>query len=123
MGMNSMAIPVTTDGSGNATGYGYRSVQGQLMAVHWNVGTCVAGVDVTISTEGATASKTHLTLTDANSSAMYYPRDILHSEAGAALTGTNGGDRGMPLFVGRPKVVVAQGGATKTGTVTIYWIE
>jgi hypothetical protein len=123
MGLKHMVIPVTTDGAGAETAYGSRTIRGQIYAIHWNVGTCVAGVDVTIATQGSTASKTHLTLTDANASAMYYPRDLQHSETGTALTGTAGGDRTLPMLDGLPVVTVAQGGATKTGTVTIFWLE
>jgi len=44
----------------------------------------------------------------------------VHSEAGAALTGTAGGDRCMPIIDGPVSLTIAQGGATHTGGAILY---
>jgi hypothetical protein len=54
----------------------------------------------------------------------FYPRDLVHAVAdGAALTGTSGGDRDLPILAGVIKVVIASGGDTKTGKVIVYFEE
>lgn len=117
--MRAIKLGFTTDTSGDATVVG-ASVNGLLHAVVWAKGTCDNGVDCTCSTVNSAGAATLLTLTDANASAIYYPRHLVHSEAGAALTGTAGGDRTKPLAAGNLKIVVAQGGSAKTGSVTFY---
>lgn len=120
--MRVVPIAFTTSTAGGATEVS-QSVNGMLYAVVWNKGTCDNGVDCTLSTVNSAGAATLLTLTDANASAIYYPRHLQHSEAGAALTGTAGGDRTMPIASGNLKIVVAQGGSAKTGSVTCYVIE
>ena len=115
-----LAFTTSTAGAATVTG---ESVQGFLYAVVWNKGTCDNGVDCTLSSVNSAGAATLLTLTDANASAIYYPRHLVHSEAGAALTGTAGGDRAMPLASGNLKIVIAQGGSAKAGSVTCYIAE
>lgn len=117
--MRTVVLGFTTDTSGAATTTG-PNVNGYLYAVAWNKGTCDNGVDCTCSTVNSAGAATQLTLTDANASAIYYPRHLVHSEAGAALTGTAGGDRARPIVSGNLKIVVAQGGSAKVGSVTFY---
>lgn len=117
--MRVVPLAFTTDTSGASTVTG-ESVNGFLYAVVWNKGTCDNGVDCTLSTVNSAGAVTLLTLTDANTSTIYYPRHLMHGEAGAALTGTAGGDRAMPLASGNLKIVIAQGGAAKAGSVTCY---
>jgi hypothetical protein len=100
-----------------------KAVCGRLYAVQYIAGTLAATTDVTISTQDHEAAKTLLTLTDQSADALYYPRDLVHSEAGVALTGTSGGDRTLPLMVGRPRMAIAQGGAAKVGGVILFYIE
>jgi hypothetical protein len=53
---------------------------------------------------------------------LFYPRDLVHAVAdGAALTGTAGGDRTMPILAGVLKVTVASGGNAKSGKLIIYY--
>ena len=124
MRLKTRRINVTTDSGGDATGNDTLSVFGYLYAVETIDGDLADGVDGVLSvqsTESGTAL-TLLTLTDYNTDAMYYPRHLVHSEAGAALTGTSGGDRAMPVINGTLRFVVAQGGATKTGGVIVYYV-
>ena len=121
--MKRQIIPVTTDGSGDATAYG-SAVLAKLFAIEYHPGTIDTGATVTVTCEGD-ASKALLTKTSAGTSNLFfYPRDLVHAVAdGAALTGTAGGDRAMPILNGRPKVVIASGGDTLTGAVVIHYIE
>ena len=98
-------------------------VEGLLYAVEWIDGGFVDGVDAVLSVvrDDDAADYTLLTLTNADADAVYYPRVIVHSEAGAALTGTSGGDRAMPIINGRLKLVVADGGDAKAGGCIVYY--
>lgn len=121
--LHEMRLNATTNGTGDATVNGERPVAGRLYAVQAVKGTLADTADLTISTQGHAASKTLLTLTDLTADALKYPRDLVHDAAGTALTGTSGGDRELPLCVGIPRVVVAQGGDTKTGAVILFWYD
>src|SRR5512133_1944642 len=124
MSMHSMRLYGTTDGDGNATAIGSRSVRGLLYAVQWIDGNLADGVDGVLSTVNSDAANANLlTLTNADNDALYYPRHVVHSEAGAALTGTSGGDRAMPLLDGTPKLVISSGGATRAGGCVLYWVD
>jgi hypothetical protein len=112
-----------TSTAGAATIYGQRTILGQLYQVKWIDGDLADGVDATLYAVGSIIDQTLTTLTDANSDAIYKPRDLQHSEAGAALTGTAGGDRDLPIIDGQLKLVIADGGDTKTGGCIVYWIE
>lgn len=120
--MRAIKLGFTTDTSGDAVTTG-ASVNGQLYAVVWDKGTADNGVDCVCASVNSAGAATLLTLTDANASAIYYPRHLVHSEAGAALTGTAGGDRALPIAAGNLRITVAQGGSAKTGSVTFYVIE
>ena len=112
----------TTIADGSATVLSESAYVGRLFAVAWVDGDLVDGIDAVLSvtqTDGG-VDYTLLTLTNADNDSMYYPRVIVHSEAGAALTGTSGGDRAMPIVNGRLKLVITDGGASKTGGAIVY---
>ncbi len=123
MKLKELRLNATTDASGDATTNSTVPVIGRLYAVRWIDGDFSDGVDAVISTQNHDAAATLLTLTDANSDATYYPRDLVHNAAGGALTGTSGGDRALPLFVGLPRLVVSSGGATKTGGCILFYFD
>lgn len=114
----------TTNGSGAATVTGTASIFGALYAIEYRPDTTLTGATVTVTCE-ADASKPLLTKANAGTSnAWFYPRDLVQAVAnGADLTGTSGGDRGLPILNGYPKVVIASGGATKTGSLILYYEE
>jgi adenosylcobinamide amidohydrolase len=115
----------TTDGSGNLTVDGERTVMGRLVKIEWAVGTFSAGVDAVISMQGTPSgvAQTLLTLTDANTNADYYPRTPVHNNVGTALTAAAGGDTVPYIVSGRPRLVVSSGGATKLGGVIMHFEE
>jgi len=124
MKLNRMRINITTDGSGDGTGYGDRVVQGTLYAVQLIDGDFADGVDVTITCEQGLISIPVLIKADFNSDSLFYPRVKMNlGSDGSALTGTAGYDLCMPLLFGMPKVVIASGGDTKTGGVILYFEE
>jgi len=122
--LHSTKLYVTTDGSGDGTVNDIRALFGFLYAVLWLKDDFANGVDAVLSTQAPGNVKTLLTLTDANTdNAFYYPRDLVHDAAGAALTGTSGGDRALPVIDGTLRLVVAQGGATVAGGCIVYWYD
>jgi hypothetical protein len=118
--MNRADVTLTTTAGGDATGY-TGGVNGKLYAIEYLPGTLDTGATVTV-TCGDT-NKALLTKASAGTSnVMFYPRDLVHGVAdGAALTGTSGGDRALPVLFGRVKVVIASGGNVATGRVVIYY--
>ncbi len=123
MKLERMRINVTTDELGDGTAYGEKNTQGRLYAVQLVLGTFDAGVDVTITCEHGYLSTTLLIKANFNANSMYYPRILVNADTtGAALTGTSGGDRDMPVLFGLPKVVIAAGGNTKTGGVILHYL-
>jgi len=123
MKLKNMRITITTNGDGVGAGYG-DAVFGQLYAVQLIDGSFVDGVGITITCEHEDISRPILTKANFDIDSTYYPRELVHAVAdGAALTGTSGGDRVMPVILGRPKVAIASGGATKVGGVILYYFE
>jgi hypothetical protein len=122
--IKAIRLDATTDGDGDATATATLSIMARLFAVEWIDGDLADGVDAVLSTINTPSAvdQTLLTLTDANVDKWYFPRVLLHSEAGAALTGTQGGDRGMMVINGTLKLVIASGGDTKTGGCIVYYI-
>lgn len=109
----------TTDASGNLTVNADTQIAGLLFGIEWVVGTFAAGVDAVISMQSTPSgvAKTVLTLTNANANAFYNPREAEHDNTGAAITGAYC----YPLVIGKPRLVVAQGGNTMTGTCILYY--
>lgn len=124
MNFRTMRLEGTTNASGDVTVVGERSVTGLLYAVQWIDGSFADGVDAVISTIQHEASKTLLTLPNANDDALYYPRDAVHSAAGAALLDVNGDiTPTLPLLAGVPQLVVSSGGNAKTGGCILFFYE
>ena len=100
------------------------AILGELYAIEYQPGDIATGATLTISSLGANAAEkpllTKATAGTANS--WYYPRDLVHAVAdGAALTGTDGGDRACPIIQGVIKATIASGGNSKVGYVAIYY--
>jgi hypothetical protein len=117
--MKSVRLVGTTDASGDLTVNGTMTISGVVYAIRWIDGDLVDGVDAVISTQGADASGTILTLTNANDDATYYTRVDSSGSTGSALTINDI----MPLAVGKPRLVISDGGETKTGGCIIYYVE
>ena len=111
--INRVAITLTTDGSGDCTAYS-SPVTGFVIGYYYDRGTLDnATTDITVTEEDTGAAL--LTLTNVTASARYRPRVATHDVTGVAT-----GALDAPAVVGRIKVVVAQGGASKSGTLYAY---
>lgn len=120
--MRKLTISYTTNGSGAATVTADRNVLGKLYAILYKPGTTDTGATVTITSQGVFAKPLLTKASAGTADTLFYPRDLVHAVAdGAALTGTSGGDRCMPLINGVPQVVIASGGATASGSVILYY--
>jgi hypothetical protein len=111
-------ISLTTDSGGAATGYS-GTVSGRVLGIVYVKTDFANGVDFTITAEAT--GEAILTLTDQNTAAAFYPRSQVHGPTGTALTLDGTRTANEPIYVAndRVKVVVAQGGNAKSGTVHV----
>jgi len=129
MKLKELRLYGTTDSSGDLTVNATQAVYGQLYAVQWIDGTLTDANGAVITSQlyddGTATTLFTMAASDAlgNADAVYYPRVVVHSEAGAALAGTSGGDRVMQVIAGKPRLVITAGGATKTGGCILHYLE
>ena len=117
--MRVQVLDFTTNTAGAATTLG-NTVVGKVYSVVYIPGTTDTGATVTITAEGAMSYPILVKATAGTSNVVFYPRSLVHSNTdGAALTGTSGGDRAQPFIAGGLKLVIASGGAVKTGKVIV----
>lgn len=111
-----LSVTVTTDGSGDATSYSDPIPYGVLSQVRYVKTDYANGVDFTITSEAT--GETLWTQANVNASATVAPRQATHDTAGVATLYAAAGaavlDK-IALADDRIKIVVAQGGASKTG--------
>lgn len=108
------SVSATTNGSGDATAYTDDPVFGEVESIAYVKTDYANGVDFTIT--GETTGLSLWTDTDVNASETVFPRVVANLNTdGSALT------THAPIVLAgeRVKVVVAQGGATKSGTFRI----
>jgi hypothetical protein len=112
------AVVVTTDSSGAATAYAPR-LTGRIHAIIYEKTDFDNGVDFTITAE-ATAESIWAE-NNVNASKVCYPRPQVHDASGTAKTydGTRAVGEPVVIVDDRVKIVIAQGGASKTGTFYI----
>ena len=113
------AVAITTDGSAAFTGY-TPVINGRVLEIRFVNVDLAATLDVAVTNEVTGAAV--LTLTDQNGSGTWAPRQPTHSIAGAAALYAGGGaavNDHIVVAQSRIKVVCAQGGNVKTGTLYI----
>lgn len=117
--MTKRTFSVTTDASGDYASTDGTHVMGRVVAVEADISGFDATADTTISVTNTTSGvdKTLLTLTNANTDANYELRALGSTNAGASTS-----EYVHPFVAGNLKVVVAQGGNAKTGTIVV-WVE
>lgn len=112
-------IAVTTSAGGAATVFS-PVVTGKIQTLIYTKTDFAAGVDFTITVEGT--GEGVWTETDVDASATVAPRQPTHDNAGVAslyaATGEPVEDH-IAVANDRIKIVIASGGATKTGTFTL----
>lgn len=120
--MREYKISITSDASGDSVDTTGKGIFGRLYAVDVEDGDLADDFDITLtyaSPNGVT--KTLLTLTDLSADATYYPREQVHDNAGAGLTldGTRVAFD-LPMVAGIVTATTGDGGATKSGSITLY---
>ena len=114
--MRDIRVSITTDGSGDGTTTSSVACNGALYALQLVDGNFDDGVDITVTFEQGDLSIPVLTQANFNSDQMSYPRAAAAAVAdGSALT-----TYALPVALGYPKVVVAQGGNAKSGSFIFY---
>lgn len=116
MAIKRMAVAITTDASGDGTGY-TPVFSGQISQVRYVKTDYDNGVDFTITLEAT--GETVWAEENVNASATRAPRQATHSTAGVAALYAAGGTAVQDKIVAaadRVKIVVAQGGNVKSGT-------
>ncbi len=119
MAIRRFVVTATTDGSGDCTAYSPH-LSGYVHSIQYVKTDYTDGVDFTITSE--TTVQTLWTESNVNAAVVKAPRQATHSTAGVAAlyasAGTAVNDR-VALSRERVKIVIAQGGATKTGAFHI----
>lgn len=125
MALSELIIPFTTDADGDAVVEAERSVFAKVFAVLYDAGDVATGADIDITAiNGSDVTENILETTNIGTSDLIiYPRRLVQNNAAGDLTGTSGGDREMYFLNGTPQVTVDEGGATKTGAITLILEE
>jgi hypothetical protein len=117
--MRRQKVTVTTAADGSATAYSPR-LSGKIHSIHYVKGDYTDGVDFAITAEAT--GENLWTESNVNASTVRYPRAPTHSQAGVAAlyaaSGTAVSDK-PGIANDRVKIVLAQGGASKSGTFHI----
>lgn len=124
MKVTRFAVAITTDGSGDGTGFTDRPVYGHVSAIRYVKDDYANGMDFVAT--GEASGIAILTGTNVNASATFAPRHATHDVASAASLYAAVGEpvEGLiPVAGERVKIVVDEGGASKSGTFHVYVIE
>lgn len=121
--MRDYRISVTTDGSGDgSTTLAAPVTPGVVMAIDYLPGSIVTGATITITDEvpGGGSLTLLVKASAGTSNVRFYPRVLKNLNTdGSTITG----QYDMPLVVGKLKLLVASGGATKTGAVVVHLMD
>lgn len=115
MAIRRFVVTVTTASDGSATAY-TPYLSGYINAIEYIKADYTDGVDFTITAEAT--GETIWTEANVNAAKVCLPRAATHSTAGVAALYASGGTavlERIALGRDRVKIVLAQGGATKTG--------
>jgi hypothetical protein len=111
-------VNVTTAADGSATAYS-PVVTGKIAQIHYVKTDFADGVDFAITSEATGQSL--WTETNVNAAAIRAPRQLTHTDTGSTLAyaATYGVYDKLVLAKDRIKIVIAQGGDTKSGAFHI----
>jgi hypothetical protein len=113
-------IAMAVDASGDFTGYSSEPVTGKIIAILYTKVDFANGSTMTLTgEESGTAIWSEAAV---NASAVRAPRQAIHSTVGVAALYAAGGAAVLDSIVianERLKIVVASGGVSKTGTLTV----
>lgn len=107
-------VTITTDGSGDGTGY-TPNVTGRILGIRYVKTSYDDTIDFTVTLEAT--GEAVMVGTNVNASASFYPRVGVTDASGAAATldGTRLMRDSVHAAGDRVKIVVAQGGSSKVG--------
>ena len=114
-------VSITTDASGDSTDY-TTVITGRIEALVYTKTDFTNGVDFTITTEDT--GQTVWTEADVDASSTVYPRAATHDTAGVASLYASAGEpveTKVPVANERIEIVIANGGATKTGKIEVIY--
>jgi hypothetical protein len=118
--LRSFEVEITTAADGSATDYAGQTngITGKVVGIKYAFGDLANTADFTIT--GETSTSPILTIADvAAANTFWLPRILPHEHAdGSAFTDSSGD--APRVFNERIKIVTAQGGNAKTGTMTFY---
>lgn len=110
------SVTITTDASGDGTGY-IPVPHGRVMSLHYVKSDFADTVDFAVTAEAT--GEAIWSQSNVIASASKYPRAAVHDVLGAAALLADAGEAIVePIFLAndRIKIVVAEGGDTKSGT-------
>ncbi len=113
--LQEVSTSIVTDGDEAATVYLGTKLRGRVHAIKYAAGTLANTTDLVIT--GKTTGVAILTDSPATSE-WFYPRVLANKNTDGAAATDAFAD--IHVFNEQIKVVVAQGGDTKTGTITAY---
>lgn len=123
MSYEKLSVTLTTDSSGDATGFiGDPTITGQIITLIYDKTDFTDGVDFTITLEAS--GETVWTESNVNASATRSPRQATHDNVGVASLYAAAGEpvEGPIIMVSdRLKIVIAAGGDAKSGKFTLVW--
>ena len=117
--MRRYKVPITTAADGSAIAYS-PFLSGEIHSIQYVKTDFANGVDFTVTSEKT--GENIWAESDVNATASRYPRAATHNQSGAAALYAAGGtpvQARIGLAGDRVKIVVAQGGNAKTGTIHI----
>jgi len=118
----SYAQTITTSSGGAATVYFGHAITGRVLAIKYEPGASGLDTGADLTLTGETSGVPILVKANAGTSTVwFYPRVFPNSNVDGAA-GTDAFED-IRVFAERIKLVVAQGGDTKTGAMTIYTEE
>lgn len=111
------SVTITTDSSGDGTGY-ISVPHGLVLSLHYAKTDYADGVDFTITVEAT--GEGLWTEVNVNAAKSVYPRVAVSDQVGGGVTfdGTNEIYEPIAVASDRIKIVVGSGGDTKSGTFT-----
>ncbi len=112
------SVALTTIADGSVTGY-TPPVTGRILSVRYEKNDFANGVDFAVT--GEDSGESIWAENDVNASTIRYPRSQVHDTDGTLLTrdGTRKVCEPIVLANERVKIVIAQGGNVKSGTVHV----
>lgn len=116
--LNQYTAAIVTNSDGAATVYVGSRIRGQIVAIQYAPGTIDTGATVTIT--GETTGIPIITKASAGTSTVYWYPLAACVKAVDGSASTN--EANIWLYCERMKVVVASGGNTLTGSITL-WVD